>query len=159
MKPFSGYNLNQLEKDGLTKWHYSRQDQIYNWLSQVTNQTEMWVKFLQRKDAIDVQNGGVCEKHFLNSDFLDDPVKRTGQTRVNRLKQGVVSNVFDSYPAYAKHQPMKGRTTQMTSSQARLNSDNQFLKMKVDKFVDEKILYLDDFHKKFSNAQLPNGYR
>lgn len=162
MKPFSGYNLNQLEKDGLRNGIIP--DKIkYTVKAFPSDESsrDMWVKVLQRKDTVDVQNGGVCEKHFLNSDFLDDPVKRTGQTRVNRrLKKGVVPSVFDSYPAYAKPQPMKGRPTQMTSSQARLNSDNQFLKIKVDKFLeDEKILDLDDLHKKLSNAQIPNGYR
>ena len=119
LKPFSGYNLNQLEKDALQSGIIP--DMIkYSVKAFPSDESSRaaWVKVLQRKDTVDIQNGGVCEKHFLNSDFLDDPFKRTGQTRVNRrLKKGAVPSIFDNYPTYAKlNKPMKERSCLLYTS-------------------------------------------
>lgn len=119
------------------------------------------MKVLQRKDKVDTRSGGICEKHFLDSDFEIDPVKKTGQIRVNRrLKKGAVPSVFDSYPVYAKPKPIKVRPTQMASSQARLDSINQHLDETITKFLEEeKIVDLEDLYKKLSHSQLPEGFK
>ena len=122
---------------------------------------DAWVKVLQRKDTVDIQNGGVYEKHFLDSDFVIDPVKKTGEIRVNkRLKEGAVPSVFINYPLYVKPKPIKQRPTQMASSQARLDSASLHLEATVVRFLEEeKIVDLDDLHMKLFQAQLPKGYR
>jgi len=60
-----------------------------------------WTSALRRQDAVDIKNGGVCDKHFKSDDYLQTSVVKTGQERKNkRLKPNAVPSLWPDYPAY-----------------------------------------------------------
>lgn len=79
-----------------------------------------WISALRRQDTVDINNGGVCDKHFKSDDFLQTCVVKTGQERKNkRLKSNAIPSLWPDYPAYYAEVPATRPRPQAASSSTR----------------------------------------
>ena len=69
---------------------------------------EHWKKYIPRKDWLPTENCGLCEQHFVASDYTIERCNNTNEKRKNilgsvikpRLKPDAVPSVFPNLPSY-----------------------------------------------------------
>ena len=99
-----------------------------------TSLRAQWVGAIGRQDEWDQDYSAVCELHFRQQDFEDDPSLRTGMQRQRRrLKSGAVPPIFRINVECAMP-PVHERPAKLATASARSSHQEQVMKDQIDAF-------------------------